>query len=145
MVADYSKLYERELNRLLTEIQNYTTDAALWKVEKGISNSGGNLILHLCGNLKHFIGAQIGNTGFVREREAEFSTKDVSREELKELVRETTSAVLEVINAMEEADLTKPFPLQPFGYEMTNEYMLIHLLGHLNYHLGQINYHRRLG
>lgn len=137
-------LYTRDLNKLKTEIESYQNEEALWKIDKNILNSGGNLCLHLVGNLNHFFGAILGNSGYVRNREEEFSLKNISRIELIQQVEETLNVVISTLDQLSEEDLAKDYPIEPLGYTMTTEYFLIHLFGHLSYHLGQINYHRRL-
>lgn len=137
-------LYTRDLNKLKTEIQAYKNEETLWIIENNISNSAGNLCLHLAGNLSHFFGTVLGNSGYVRQRDLEFSLKDVPRAELLEKVDETLDVVIKTLNQLNTEDLEKEYPIEPLGYKMTTEYFLIHLVGHLEYHLGQINYHRRL-
>ena len=138
------ELYERDLNKLKTEIEGFTEEADLWKTGEGIKNSAGNLCLHLTGNLQHFIGAVLGESGYVRDRGAEFARKHVSRRELVAEI-DTTSVVLQkTLSKLTEDDLAKEYPVDVFGHPMTSGYFLIHLTTHFNYHLGQINYHRRL-
>ncbi|QIY91708.1 DinB family protein [Chryseobacterium gallinarum] len=137
-------LYSRDLNKLKVEIEAYQKEEYLWKTDKNISNSAGNLCLHLIGNLNHFIGRELGNTDYVRQRDLEFSLKNIPKAELVEQVQSTITVVDTVLSRLSEEDLKKEYPLEPLGYKMTAEYFLIHLIGHLNYHLGQINYHRRL-
>ncbi|WEK68884.1 MAG: DinB family protein [Candidatus Chryseobacterium colombiense] len=137
-------LYTRDLNKLKLEIESYQHEASIWKTDKSISNSAGNLCLHLIGNLNHFIGAQLGNSGYIRKRELEFSLKDIPRAELIEKIERTLEVVTSTFGTLSREDLEKDFPLEALGYKMTTEYFLIHLFGHLSYHLGQINYHRRL-
>ena len=137
-------LYDRDLNKLKTEIEAYQNEENLWKIDKNISNSAGNLCLHLIGNLNHFIGGQLGNTGYIRHRELEFSLKDVPRTELIEKIEATIKMIDTALNQLTEEDLKKEYPLIVFEDTMTRGYFLIHLISHLDYHLGQINYHRRL-
>jgi len=137
-------LYKRELNRLKNEISAYSDDAILWKVDNDIKNSGGNLAIHLIGNLNHFIGATLGNSGYIRKRDKEFSDKNVSRKSIIEQVNELKVTLESIFSSLSHEDLDETYPINVFGKEMTTEYFLIHLYGHLNYHLGQINYHRRL-
>jgi len=137
-------LYTRDLNKLKLEIESYQNEESIWKTDKSISNSAGNLCLHLVGNLNHFIGAQLGNSGYIRNRELEFSLKNVPRAKLIEKVEDTLKAVTSTLDTLSSEDLKKDYPLEALGYTMTTEYFLIHLFGHLSYHLGQINYHRRL-
>jgi uncharacterized damage-inducible protein DinB len=137
-------LYERDLGKLKDEIQQYADEADLWKTGEGITNSAGNLCLHLTGNLKHFFGAVLGGTGYVRERDAEFANKNVSRSEMLADIDATLDVVRSTLAGLVENDFDKPYPIEVFGHPMTTGYFLVHLTTHFNYHLGQINYHRRL-
>ena len=137
-------LYERDLGKLKDEIQQYADEADLWKTGEGITNSAGNLCLHLTGNLKHFLGAVLGGTGYVRERDAEFANKNVSRSEMLDDIDATLDVVRSTLAGLVENDFDKPYPIEVFGHPMTTGYFLVHLTTHFNYHLGQINYHRRL-
>lgn len=144
MVESIKSLFTRDLNKLKTEIESYQNEEIIWKIDKNILNSAGNLTLHLVGNISHFIGAILGNTGYVRNRELEFSLKDIPRQELILQIEKTIEVVNSSLEKLSEEDLKKEYPLEPLGYTMTTDYFLIHLIGHLEYHLGQINYHRRL-
>jgi hypothetical protein len=137
------KRYKRDLNILITEVELYTDENNLWEVDNTIKNSAGNLCLHLVGNLKTFIGASIGNTDYVRERDLEFSLKNVPRIELINQVKDTIIVVENALKALPETDLQKEYKRREHEDTMTIEYFLLHLLMHLSYHLGQINYHRR--
>jgi uncharacterized damage-inducible protein DinB len=138
------ELYERDLGKLKDEIQQYADEADLWKTGEGITNSAGNLCLHLTGNLKHFFGAVLGGTGYVRDRDAEFVNKNVSRSEMLADIDATLDVVRSTLAGLVENDFDKPYPIEVFGHPMTTGYFLVHLTTHFNYHLGQINYHRRL-
>lgn len=137
-------IFSRDLIKLKTEIELYKTEANLWLVEKSIANSAGNLCLHLTGNLRAFIGAQLGNTGYIRHRELEFSTKEIPKAELIRQIEETIMVVSQTLNKLTEEDLNREYPVVVFAEKMTTGYFLVHLATHLGYHLGQINYHRRL-
>ena len=138
------QLFERDLNRLMTEIGLYKEEATIWKIEKGISNSTGNLTLHLIGNLNTYIGKELGGTGYVRNRELEFSTKFVKRDLLIEQLNATLEMVKTTLSSLSNEDLNLEYPILVFTEKTTTEYLLVHLTTHLTYHLGQINYHRRL-
>jgi uncharacterized damage-inducible protein DinB len=144
MTESLQSLFTRDLNKLKTEIESYRNEEIIWKTDKHISNSAGNLCLHLVGNLNNYIGATLGNSGYVRNRELEFSLKDVPRTELIQQIESTIEIVNSSLERLSPEDLQKEYPSEPLGYEMTTGYFLIHLFGHLSYHLGQINYHRRL-
>ncbi|UHO38276.1 DinB family protein [Chryseobacterium capnotolerans] len=137
-------LYQRDLNKLKTEVEAYQNEENLWRIDKNISNSAGNLCLHLIGNLNHFIGTHLGNTNYIRHRELEFSLKDIPRTELIEKIEATAAMIDSVLSQLPETEIEKEYPLIVFEDKMTTGYFLIHLLSHLDYHLGQINYHRRL-
>jgi uncharacterized damage-inducible protein DinB len=137
-------LYKRDLARLKDEVNAYRDEASMWKTGHEIPNSGGNLCLHLLGNLNHFIGATIGNSGYIRQRDLEFSSKEVPRGELVARVEETSVVVENALRAVTPEHLREEFPLLVFAEKTSMEYMLVHLATHLSYHLGQINYHRRL-
>ena len=144
MIKTLDTLFQRDLENLKTEISSYKAEKNLWKISGTIKNSAGNLCLHLCGNLQHFIGAVLGNSDYVRNRETEFSRKNVPVKELVKEIELTTTVVEKTLNNLKEVQLKETFPINVFSYEMTTEYFLVHLATHLNYHLGQINYHRRL-
>lgn len=138
------QIFERDLNKLKDEISFYKDEKSLWIVKNEISNSAGNLCLHLVGNLNHFIGTVLGNTGYVRNRENEFAAKNISREELVIEIEKTILVVTKTLNNLSSEDFEKDFPIQKHGEIVKTDFMLLHLLTHFNYHLGQINYHRRL-
>ena len=143
MIETLIKLFSRDLDALSAELNEYSDEKQLWQVEKNINNSAGTLALHVCGNLQHFIGAMLGNTGYIRDRESEF-IKKVSRAELLLEIDKTKSIVINTLNNLPLYRLNDNYPLNVFGHEMTIEFFLAHLHGHLTYHLGQISYHRRL-
>ena len=144
MTESISKLFIRDLDRLKGEIEKYGNEEDLWKIDGDILNSAGNLCLHICGNLQHFVGAVMGNTGYERDRSYEFNARNIPREQLLEQVDKTKSVVIEVVEGLSEEQLATTFPINIWNYEMTTEYFLIHLYGHVSWHLGHINYHRRL-
>jgi Protein of unknown function (DUF1572) len=139
-----TELFERDLQKLRTEINLYKDEDNLWIIKEGISNSAGNLCLHLVGNLNHFIGATLGNTGYVRHRDDEFSLKNIPRQDLVINIDNCILIVNNTFSKLSEADLEEDFPLEKHGTIVSTMHMLLHLFGHLSYHLGQINYHRRL-
>lgn len=134
----------RELRGLDREIAAYPDDASLWKTAPGISNSAGNLALHLAGNLRHFIGFALCGTSYVRDRDAEFSTKNLSRDELRRIVAIAIEDLEDAFEKITDDQLAAEFPLPIFEHRFRTSDYLIHLAVHLSYHLGQIDYHRRL-
>jgi len=139
-----SSIFERDLAKVKLEIEQYRDENKIWIIDKGILNSAGNLCLHLIGNLNTYIGKELGGTNYVRNRDLEFSQKDVPRPELVKLVESTIIVVKNSLEKLTKDDLEKIYPVKVFENAMTTEYFLVHLSAHLAYHLGQINYHRRL-
>ncbi|MXO06933.1 DinB family protein [Flavobacterium sp. HBTb2-11-1] len=137
-------LFDRDLNKLKSEMESYQNESSIWAIDKNISNSAGNLCLHLIGNLNTYIGAEIGKTGYIRNRPLEFSLKDIPKSELVQKIEDTISIVNNALDNLTEADLEAIYPQIVFEKEMKTGFFLIHLSTHLAYHLGQINYHRRL-
>jgi uncharacterized damage-inducible protein DinB len=144
MQSALTSFFDRDIQKLKEEILAYPSEASLWETPDGITNSGGNLCLHLCGNLQHFIGAAMGDSGYERDRELEFSRKGVPRAQLLEEIERTRLAVAKVMGHLSGEELEWEFPLLKNGQRVSTSDMLLHLFGHLSYHLGQINYHRRI-
>lgn len=143
LIEILKSLFDRDLNKLKIEIESYEAENQLWVIDKEISNSAGNLCLHLIGNLNNFIGAALGKTGYVRNRELEFSLKNIPKSELIKKIEATILVVNNTLDSIKESDLETIYPQIVFEKEMTTGFFLIHLSTHLAYHLGQINYHRR--
>jgi len=139
-----NKIIQRDLQKLKSEIESYKDESNLWRIEKNISNSAGNLCLHLVGNLNTYIGATLGQTGYLRDRDAEFSLKNIPRKELIQKIEDTISVVNKVLPTLDDDTIQKEYPLLVLKEKTSTEYFLIHLTTHLGYHLGQVNYHRRL-
>ncbi|MEO8042678.1 MAG: DinB family protein [Acidobacteriota bacterium] len=138
------ELCERDLNKLKTEIEQFENEADLWKTSGAVTNSAGNLCQHLTGNLQHFFGAVLGGTGYVRNRDAEFAAKGTTRVDLLADIDAAMDSVKITLAKLSDEDFAKTYPVEVFGKPMTTGSFLTHLTTHLNYHLGQINYHRRL-
>ncbi|MEO7084136.1 MAG: DinB family protein [Gemmatimonadaceae bacterium] len=137
-------LVVRELRALRRNIELYPDDASIWALPPGISNSAGTLALHLTGNIQNYIGRRLGGTAYVRDRPAEFSRRDVSRDEL---LRDIDAAIDSATNALsnfDESALWNMFPEQIGGRSFSTGHTLAHLAVHLGYHLGQVDYHRRI-
>lgn len=139
-----AKLFERDILKLKAEVGAYTDQQKLWSISHQISNSGGNLILHLLGNLQYYIGSVLGKSGYVRDRPAEFTRKQVGVNAITQEIEHTAELVPSVIRSLTQDILERPYPEKVYDHDMSTEYFLLHLLAHLNYHIGQINYHRRL-
>jgi len=144
LIQTLQSLFQRDLTKLKQEIAAYSDESSIWIIEKNIANSAGNLCLHLVGNLNTYIGAEFANTGYIRNRDLEFSLKNVPQAELLKKIDDTILVVEKGLAALKEADLDKEYPLLVFKEKTSTGYFLVHLAAHLGYHLGQINYHRRL-
>ncbi|MCH8330065.1 MAG: DUF1572 family protein [Bacteroidetes bacterium] len=140
----FIEVFERDLQQLKAELEMYEDESKLWIIDKDINNSAGNLALHLIGNLKHFIGAVMGETDYKRDRPAEFADKDIPRSELVQGIDETIELINTVFTDLDPEELNKTFPMDVLRPNMDTGFFMIHLAAHLNYHLGQVNYHRRL-
>jgi len=134
----------RDLRALAREIEAYPDDETLWRTMPGVANAGGTLALHITGNLRHFIGAQLGRSAYVRDREAEFARRRMSRKELLAQVNAALTEVERTFEGVGDAQLPGAFPERVAGRALDTDVFLVHLAAHLGYHLGQIDYHRRL-
>src|SRR5437763_1980644 len=144
LIETLMEVYERDLGKLREEISLYKNEESLWLVKGEIKNTAGNLCLHLVGNLNHFIGAALGKTAYKRDRDSEFALKNILQAELIKKVDDTTARVKNTLSKLSDEDFNKEYPLEFLGKKRTTGYLLVYLLSHFNYHLGQINYHRRL-
>ena len=143
LIETLKTIFDRDLNRLSNEIYLYNNEKNLWKVDKNITNSAGNLCLHLIGNLNTYIGAEIAKTNYVRNRELEFSLKDNPKTELIDQIEKTIITTTTALSRLNDEVLENEYPILVFEQKTSIGYLLIHLTTHLTYHLGQINYHRR--
>jgi uncharacterized damage-inducible protein DinB len=137
-------LLVRDLRTVQRELAAYASDADVWRLPETIPNSAGTLALHLAGNLRHFVGAVLGGTGYVRDRDAEFSRRDVSRAEISRELDAAIADVGAVMARLTDTEMAATYPQAVAGKHASTEDMLLHLATHLTYHLGQIDYHRRL-
>jgi uncharacterized damage-inducible protein DinB len=139
-----ANLYEKDLNKLIEEINLFKKQKDIWKTKGDVKNSAGNLTLHLLGNLNQFIGRTLGNTDFIRSREDEFSLQNVPREKLIADINSLKETIKNTLLKLTDEDLKKEFPMKIKEQVFTTDTLLIFLLAHLNYHLGQVNYLRRI-
>jgi hypothetical protein len=140
----YKEQYSKYLNQLKEEISLYENEDDLWKLSGDLKNTPGNLAIHVCGNLKFNFGAVLLNNSYVRDRDSEFARKNVPRGEIIKEIEETKEIVSEALNKLSRDDLNKPFPGKVYGDEGTIGDLILRISLHLAYHLGQINYHRRI-
>lgn len=136
--------FERDLDKLIEEINLFKNENDIWKTKEGINNSAGNLVMHLLGNLNHFIGRTLADTGFERKRDEEFTVKNVARKKLTSDLNELKEIIKKTLPQLSDEDLKKDFPIQIRDQTFSTQNILTFLLAHLNYHLGQINYLRRM-
>ena len=136
--------FERDLDKLKEEINLFKNEDDIWKIKEDITNSAGNLVTHLLGNLNHFIGKTLGHTDYVRKRDEEFSVKNIPREKLISDINSLKETIKNTLSYLSEEDLKKEFPVKIQEQTFTTQNMLIYLLAHFNYHLGQVNYLRRM-
>ena len=141
---DIEFLLLRDLQKLREEIEAYQDEALIWQATPGITNSGGNLCLHLIGNLNTYIGKNLGNSGYIRDRDAEFSLKNISRERLLNDIDQLKTVIQKTFETLTDEQLADTYPDKIAGQSVTRLQFLLHLLAHLDYHLGQVNYLRRI-
>lgn len=138
-------LYNRELGKLKNEVSSYQNDDQMWTVLPGTINSAGNLVQHLIGNLRTYIGLALGNVPYVRDRDAEFQRRLFTRDSLLAELDVLQPIIETAIIALSDEDLQQEYPHEVLAMfpKQTISIILTHLLIHLGYHMGQINYHRR--
>lgn len=143
LARSVAAIVDRELETLARELEAYPDDEAVWRLPDGLPNSAGTLVLHLCGNLRHFLGARLGGDGYVRDRPAEFATRDLPRTALLAEIAATRRAAGAALDGADEAPLAEEYPEPVGGHRFAAGDFLLHLVAHLAYHLGQVDYHRR--
>jgi uncharacterized damage-inducible protein DinB len=147
LAGDFARILDRDLASLASQLERYPDEASVWRLGGGIKNSAGTLALHLVGNLEHFVGAVLGGSGYVRDRDAEFGDRDVPRAEVLRRIAHCREVVAATLGDLDDEALRAPYPgdLPPI-YEggTTTHLFLLHLAAHFMWHLGQVDYHRRL-
>lgn len=144
ITSDLGSLFGRDLAKLIKQIEAFPTDEALWQTLPGVMNAAGNLALHIEGNLREFVGRQLGNLPYERKRELEFSSKGASRAELSKRLAELRQTIPSVIEELSAEQMEMEYPEVVLGAATSTREFLIHLYGHLNWHLGQVDYLRRI-
>jgi len=142
--AELAALFRRDLTRLAQELRAFPGDGPLWTKPPGISNSIGNLVLHLEGNLREYIGRQLGGVPYTRQRDLEFFQSGFTLADLRARVESLATLIPEIVAGLSEADLNRLYPEEPFNSPISTAQYLVSLNSHLNYHLGQIDYLRRI-
>ena len=143
LTAELSRIFTRDLTRLAQEIRAFPDAESVWRTAPGVSNAAGTLVLHLEGNLREFIGRVLGGIAYTRDRPAEFDTRGVSPEALVARIEAVRDLVQHVVGGLVVERLSAPFPGGFFDEPLSIQAVLLHLNGHLNYHLGQVDYMRR--
>ncbi len=141
---ELASLLSRDLNRLRKQIDSFQTDDALWQILPGVTNSAGNLALHLEGNLREFVGRQLGQLPYERKRDLEFSSKGLTKIEVGVRLEELSTMIPRVVENLSKEELEDQYPQIVFDAPMSTQEFLFHLYGHLNWHLGQVDYLRRM-
>jgi len=141
---ELAELFTRDLTRLIQELSAFPDTASLWKTVPGVSNAAGTLALHLEGGLRHFVGFRLGKIEYKRDRPLEFSARGVEKAELIARLEAVKVSIPAVIAALSDAQLAAIDPANGTDKPMPTSQWLIHLYGHLNYHLGQVDYLRRI-
>lgn len=144
LAHELASLLRRDLTKVAQELKTFPNDSMLWQCAPGVANSAGNLALHLEGNLREYIGRQLGGIDFKRERPLEFSTNGLPLAEIVSRIEHVKETIPEVVATLSSDILEATYPENVLGVPLSTKQFIIHLLGHLNYHLGQINYLRRI-
>jgi uncharacterized damage-inducible protein DinB len=144
LVAAVAAILDRDLQALAREVTAYPDERALWETPPGITNSAGTLALHLAGNIRHYLGAKLGGTGYVRDRPAEFTSRDIPRATILARIEEARAAVRAAAARTTAERQEQDFPEVVGGVRVATGEYLIHLVSHFAYHLGQLDYHRRV-
>ena len=134
----------RELQTFIREIEAFPSDASVWHARRGVTNSAGNLALHVCGNLQDFVGRVLGGTSYVRNRELEFSQRDGTRASLVSELNTTVDVIKAALPELSEATMAADYPMPLAGKTLNTAAFLVHLAAHLAFHLGQAGYLRRI-
>ncbi len=142
--TELALIYRRDLSRLLQQVEAFPDDATLWKTLPGVTNCAGNLVLHLEGNLREFVGRQLGGQDYQRQRPLEFSTTGLTKANLTERIHRLRETIPHAIEGISDARMAASYPEDFLGVPLSALQMLIHLNGHLGFHLGQIDYLRRI-
>ena len=144
VASDVGRVLKRDVLGLRHEIEMFPEDAGLWAVVPGITNSAGTLGLHVAGNIQYFVGAVLGGSGYVRNRDAEFSLRGLNRAEVMAELARAEAEIEPALLPLDDAALAAPFPVALKGIAMPTSRFLIGLAVHTAFHLGQAGYLRRV-
>ncbi len=144
LVRSLAAIFDRDFGTLTREVEAYPDERQLWQEVAGMPNTAGTLVLHLAGNLRHYVGAKLGHTGYVRDRPAEFSRQGVSRADLLQEIQAARADVAGTLASLDDRSLPVEFPEVIADLHVETAEYLLHLLTHFDYHLGQLDTHRRI-
>lgn len=144
LISDLRRIFLRDFDTLADEIRAYPDEAQIWAAPPGVRNTAGTLALHLAGNMEHYLGAVLGGSDYVRDRPAEFADRDVPRREILDRIAAAREAADRTLSALDPSRLDEPFPVDVAGVRLPTGRQLMHLATHFAYHLGQLDYHRRI-
>src|SRR5438045_1304559 len=132
-----------ENTKRVTNCLEQLLESELWKRPNENSNSVGNLILHLCGNVRQYAIASLGNVEDTRERGKEFSaTEGYSKSELLQKLTQTLDEAKKIISNATDAELLRQRKVQGFTYSGIG--IIVHVTEHYSYHAGQIIFWTKL-
>jgi hypothetical protein len=140
---DIAIVLVRELEGFEREVSLFPDDESVWQTLPGLTNTAGNLALHVAGNLQHYIGTVLGNTAYKRDRNLEFSRRSGTRAEVVSELRQAATVVRHVLTSIHEDKLAAEFPEMIMGMKFRTGLFLVHLCAHAGFHLGQAGYLRR--
>lgn len=141
---DFANIYGRELDHLAKEVAAYESDADLWSTIGAQKNAPGTLAIHTVGALNTFIGAGLGGTGYVRDRDAEFNERDLPRAEVIRRIHACRDTIVPILAGLDDAVMGQPHPgaVPERLRGITTHAFLTHLVWHVGWHQGHIYYHR---
>ena len=144
LAASIAAILDRDLRALRRELEAYPDERMIWQDVPGLPNSAGTLALHLAGNLQHYIGTRWAGTGYVRNRDAEFGRRGVSRAELVAEIERARTAVAAGLAQVPAEAMAEDYPEVITRARIRTGDYLVHLCTHFTYHLGQLDAHRRV-
>ncbi len=143
--GDFARALGRDLGKMIEQIRSYPDDESVWRTAGSIKNGAGTLALHVVGNLEHFVGSVLGGSSYARDRQAEFEEREVPRDEIVQRLHRCSVRVALALESLDDARMMEPYPVDlPPRLQGTVHWFLVHLVSHTNWHLGQVDYHRRI-
>ncbi len=119
------------------------TEDQIWKRPNEVSNSAGNILLHLCGNTRQYLVSALSDQPDIRERDEEFSAKGgYSKEELQIKLTATVEEATGILQTMDEYRLMKIHSVQ--GFNLSGIAIIVHVTEHYSHHTGQIIFWTKL-